>query len=229
MKTLEPMLMPYIKKDVPHAVLEVNQKCNIVCRACYKHKFDYTKPLEQVKKEFDLLLSMRNLNTITLAGGEPTLHPDLSEIIRYITKKGILVQILSNGLALTDKLLRQYKKAGLKEILLHIDSFQTRPDMENIRCEKDLNKLRNKIAEKINRNGIISSLELTLYRNALPEFNKIVYFVLSNPKIYRLLITCCHDMERTAYGFKGGLLLGTKYPSVSETLKKKPNEAKLDD
>ena len=34
--------MPYDGPDVPHVVIEVNQKCNISCKACYKDKLDYT-------------------------------------------------------------------------------------------------------------------------------------------------------------------------------------------
>ena len=47
----------------------------ISCAACYKSKDGYTKPLEQVKQEVDLAVSLRNLNLVTLAGGESLQEP----------------------------------------------------------------------------------------------------------------------------------------------------------
>src|SRR4030095_16050667 len=99
-RPLEPLRMPYEGPDVPHAVIEVNQRCNISCTACYKDKSTYTKPLQQILDEVALVHAPRRLGVLSLAGGEPTLHPDLPAIILAIARRGVQLQLLSNGLHL---------------------------------------------------------------------------------------------------------------------------------
>jgi pyruvate-formate lyase-activating enzyme len=192
--TPEDMLrMPYDGRDVPHVVIEVNQKCNISCMACYKDKLDYTKPLEQIKSEIDLAASQRNLRVVTLAGGEPLLHPRLPEVIAHIASKGIEAQMLSNGYALTDELLQTYKAAGLGMIYLHVDSLQRRPDAKKGMSEAGLNPLRRKLCERVTRNGIHAAISLTLYQDNLDQLPDVVNFVLGSPNCQRLLVTLCTD------------------------------------
>lgn len=201
--------LPYSGKDVPHVVIEVNQTCNITCKACYKDKTGYTKPLEQIKREIDIAVSQRNLSLMTLAGGEPTLHPELPEVIRYGASKGVQVQMLTNGYVLEDEQLGEYKRAGLFGAFLHIDSLQKRADANGATSEKALNPLRKRLAEKIVRSGLYCFLECTLYQDNLAELPDIIQFVLDTKEVSRLLVTCCTDGGTAARGLRGGTILGT--------------------
>ncbi len=208
---LLPTEIPFEGRHVPHIVIEVNQKCNISCRACYKDKQNITKPLEEVLKEIDLAIEKRNISLITLAGGEPILHPQLSEIIRYGCSKGVQMQFLSNGYALTDEKLQEYKKAGLKEVFLHIDRGQRRPDIRPVQAERELNDLRLKILERISRNGIVPSLVATLYKDTLKDLPDLIEFALQNPYSVRFLLTCCTDFEKLEPHFADEEILGETF------------------
>lgn len=203
-----PTLIPFAGKNVPHIVIEVNQKCNISCKACYKDKSSYTKPFEQILSEIDLALSKRNLTLVTLAGGEPLLHPQLEDVISYVHSKGVMVQILSNGFALTDSLLAKYKKAGLKEVFLHIDSGQKRTDIKEAKSEKELNSLRAEIAQRITNHGLICSLTITIYKQNLHQLPDIIEFAQNCPNITRVLFTCYTDFSKIHEHFKTGKILG---------------------
>lgn len=192
----EAMIMPYEGKNVPHCVIEVNQKCNISCTACYKDKSGYSKPLSLIKQEIEYVLEKRNISSISLAGGEPTLHPDLPEIISFIAKKGIHVQILSNGLILTDELLDKYKLAGLSKVYLHVDSQQKRSDLKNPESREEVNSLRNSIGRRISAHGIQSALAITLYQNNMNELENTINFIAKSPYFHRLLVTCCTDFRK---------------------------------
>jgi len=172
--------LPWGGKDVPHLVLEPGQKCNLKCTACFKHKEDYLKPLDEIKKEIDFAISKRNLDVISILGGEPTLHPDLPEIIRYISDKGIVVMLLSNGLILNDELLRTYKKAGLKIVMLHIDSKQNRPDLPPNPTQKEVNELRDRLFAMVDKHGFRCGLSMTLYKSTLDRFADDVKYVMSS-------------------------------------------------
>lgn len=193
---MEPMRMPYEGKNVPHCVIEVNQKCNISCKACYKDKSNYTKPLRLIKTEIDYMISKRNVSSISLAGGEPCLHPELSEVIKYVVDKGLHVQILSNGLILTEELLLSYKEAGLSKVYLHIDSLQKRPDVKADTSEWELNHLRDTIAKRVTDAGLQCAMAITLYQDNLSELDEVVSYINESPYFQRLLVTCCTDFRK---------------------------------
>ena len=115
-------------KETPHIVIEPTMECNISCRICYNLSRGHTKTLDQVKREIDLAISKRNLDTISILGGEPTLHPDLADIIAYIKSRNLHCQLLTNGiLFLSDKddtLLNKIVEAGVNRIILHVDVGQ---------------------------------------------------------------------------------------------------------
>jgi hypothetical protein len=223
-----PMALPFTGREVPHAVLEVNQECNMSCRACYKHHEHSSKSFQQILSEIELLLEKRRLTAVTLAGGEPTLHPDLPRVIRFLRERRLTVMMLSNGVNLDDEHLDAYREAGLSRILLHVDCGQNRPDHHRARTEGELQDLRRTLSERITRHGLQCSLAVTLYRRALPELMDLVRFALTTPSISGVLFTCCSDPHRAAVAFRGGLVLGSWYPGFQERSGLPPEQAVLD-
>lgn len=112
--------------EISHITIETNQTCNLKCKTCYNLYQDSVKGIEQIKEEIDLALTRRNIETITLIGGEPTLHPDLVEVISYIKRKKLICQLLTNGVRFIKErdLIKKYKLAGLDRVLLHVDIGQ---------------------------------------------------------------------------------------------------------
>src|SRR5260370_34821967 len=66
------------------------RRCNLDCGYCNEYA-DVSKPvpLEEMKRRLDTLAGM-GTSVITISGGEPLLHPDLDEIIRYIRSRGMI-------------------------------------------------------------------------------------------------------------------------------------------
>ena len=61
-------------------------------------------PFSLVKKAVRKLKSL-GVNIISVTGGEPLLHPQISEIVKYIGDKNILISYLpTNGILLTEEL-----------------------------------------------------------------------------------------------------------------------------
>lgn len=183
--------MPFSGKDVPHLVIEVNQACNMSCKACYKNIQPYTKPIALIFEEIDYAVSQRNLDMITLAGGEPTLHPDLPRIIQYVTDRGVKASLLTNGLLLSDALLAACRAAGLCRVLVHVDSMQQRPDAPTGASELDLVPLRDEILGRVARHGIHGGLAVTLYRDNLHELPRLLDYIFASDLISLVLFTLC--------------------------------------
>jgi MoaA/NifB/PqqE/SkfB family radical SAM enzyme len=60
---------------------------------------------------------------VQITGGEPFLYPDLIDLIRYITKQGILIQLATNGTLIRKDNAKEARRAGLKHICISLDHF----------------------------------------------------------------------------------------------------------
>lgn len=195
-----PLEMPWKGKDVPHGLIEVNQFCNINCFGCCKDKRNYKKSLDEIKAEIDLIASKRNLGALSIAGGEPMVYPHLPEVIAYIKSKGIIPWMLSNGTLITEDSVDKLVKAGLRRILLHIDSEQIgRPDVKGDFNELTLNSLREKYVDVCYDAGLEVGFTTMVYRDKLEHFNDVVEFAYSNPKVIVLLVMgYCQELNLNA-------------------------------
>ena len=80
--------------------LDLTSSCNFDCPHCVDSKIINTGKslkLNDIKRSVDTLNSHGILSIILLGGGEPTLHKDFGEIVRYIKSKGVQLGIVTNG------------------------------------------------------------------------------------------------------------------------------------
>ena len=166
--------LPWTARTAPHVVLEINDACNIACAGCYKAMTGTEKTVEQVLSELDIAQQQRRVQTVSLAGGETTLHSGLSEIVGRINARGLKTAILTNGFALNDKRLTELKKAGLDLVQLHIDEGQRRPDLPEHPSLVDIHRLRDRIAADVARHGMDAGLCVTLYPNPVESIGVLV-------------------------------------------------------
>jgi pyruvate-formate lyase-activating enzyme len=185
--------LPWHNEHVPHAVLDVLRGCNITCRACYNTAPAHAKSLDEIQRELQVLTARRRLDSIALLGGEPTLHPQLCEIVRIIKARGISVELFTNGLLLESELLTALHAAGTDLVFLHIDAHQKRPDVASMATET-LCRLRAQRAAAVARAGMEVGLTITAYDDAVAEIDDAVRFVLGSPHVDYLLITLYRDV-----------------------------------
>lgn len=81
----------------------ITDKCNLSCKYCYanpvSNNFMDTERLYQLIDELYEL----EIFDITIAGGEPFLHPDIFKIIKRILEYDIHLGVLTNGVLLNEK------------------------------------------------------------------------------------------------------------------------------
>ena len=93
------------------AHFELTSRCNERCIHCYQPKEQpQHADVAMVLDAFDQLGAM-GTTSLTLSGGEPTLHPDFVTILRAARRHDLIVNVLTNGLALCDETI-----AALKEV-----------------------------------------------------------------------------------------------------------------
>lgn len=184
--------LPWRDAWVPHALLDILRGCNITCRACYNATASKAKSLHDIRTEFEALRRLRRLDSVSIVGGEPLLHPDLPAVIRLIKAAGISVELFTNGLRLTPDGLIRIKDAGADMVFLHIDAQQTRPDLPCPNPEA-LRSLRAATASKVTAAGLEAGLAITAYPDALEEIDAAADLVLTSPDLDYLLITLHRD------------------------------------
>jgi hypothetical protein len=139
---------PWSKNDNPIGWLEVTDVCNIHCKGCYRQNLEGHFPLERLKDEVVMMKEYRNIDNVSLAGGEPLTHPDIEELVEFIHLQGIKPYLLTNGKAVTEDRMRTLKKLGMAGIAFHIDMMQNRAGWEG-KDEIGLLPLRDQYVEQI--------------------------------------------------------------------------------
>lgn len=123
--------IPWESLNNANGWIEPTTHCQLKCPGCYRglakdgHVPEHLD-METLKSQVDFMVGKRNVQTISIAGGDPLLYPDLDELISYISDQGVKPVILTNGLLLDEDRLKDLKKMGVGRIFLHLDKFQQR-------------------------------------------------------------------------------------------------------
>jgi MoaA/NifB/PqqE/SkfB family radical SAM enzyme len=85
------------------AVIDLTDRCQLKCGWCNAQAFRSENTLEtdHVKKIVDDLADWRVKSVCFAGGGEPSLHKDFAELVRYSSLKGLEIGISTNGVSLS--------------------------------------------------------------------------------------------------------------------------------
>lgn len=160
--------LPWNLSDNIISWLEPTAKCNLACLGCYrKNEINSHKTLNEIKEELNVFMHYRKSDSISIAGGEPLLHPQIVDIVKMVSNFGCKPIVNTNGITLTPELLKELKKAGVYGFTFHIDSKQNRPGWKTS-DEVELNELRYKFARMLaDAGGISCSFNSTVYEDTM--------------------------------------------------------------
>ena len=103
---------------------ELTRACNLACRHCRAAAIDTPPPGELTTDEclrlVDDIASFAQ-PVIILTGGEPLLRPDLFDIARHATDRGLRAVCAPNGTLLDDEAAEKMVQAGIQRISISID------------------------------------------------------------------------------------------------------------
>ncbi len=109
--------------------LSITDRCNFRCTYCLSENVQFfAKPrllrADEISRVARLAADL-GVSKIRLTGGEPTLHPELVEIVASIRRScDASIALITNGSLLTPTRLRELRDAGLARITVSIDSLQ---------------------------------------------------------------------------------------------------------
>ncbi|MEM3587177.1 MAG: radical SAM protein [Candidatus Jordarchaeaceae archaeon] len=111
------------RRLVTYLMFGMTYQCQCNCRHCctgnYVREKNRELTTEEVKNVIDQVGTPLIVNFF---GGEPTLRPDLMELVKYASKRAVFVFLDTNGIRITKDYAQQLKDNGLELLYVSIDS-----------------------------------------------------------------------------------------------------------
>jgi len=118
--------------DFPiYLIIEPVSACNLRCPFCHQVDDNFTNNKKMMgSMDFSLFkkiideASDSGTNAITLTcRGEPTLHPQIGEMLEYCSGKFLELKMNTNATRLNEKLIHQILKSGMTDLVFSVDSY----------------------------------------------------------------------------------------------------------
>ena len=178
---------------------ELTDSCNLNCRHCGSNcvsKNSAFLSVDLVKKTLDEVAAVYDTKDVwvCLTGGEPFLHLDLIEIIRYSKELGFFCGITSNGTLITEELAQKAAEAGLDTISISLDGMEELHDW--FRNYKGAFRRSIKGINNLRRDGIQAEAISVIHKKNIDELDDMFDFFYKN-KFYSW---CVVNMEPIGRG-----------------------------
>lgn len=190
------------------ALIEVNDHCNLTCPVCFASSAPSrhgTRSLAEIERMLDTLVeSEGEPDLLQISGGEPTLHPDILEILRLAKAQPIRHLMLNtNGLRIARDREFAAQLADFApgfEVYLQFDSL--RPNVHRALRGADLTRIRQQALENLEAAGISTTL-VAVIRKGLndDEVGDIIAHALEWPNVRGVTFQPVQDTGRNE-GFR---------------------------
>jgi uncharacterized radical SAM superfamily Fe-S cluster-containing enzyme len=165
------------------ALIDVNEACNLACPVCFADSSPQRtalRPLKAIERMLDALVASEGeADLVQISGGEPTIHPEILDILRLAKSKPIRhVMLNTNGLRIAQEpafaaALTEFKPGF--EVYLQFDSLR----QEALKALRgaDLRHVRRKALEALERHAISTTLVVVVRRGVNDdEIGEIIDF-----------------------------------------------------
>jgi MoaA/NifB/PqqE/SkfB family radical SAM enzyme len=151
----------------------VTDQCNLDCHYCTEYDNAVPHPsLEDLKRRIRKARDLGCLR-VGLQGGEPLLHPDIVEVVRYCKEVGLWTSLSTNGFRLTPELVRGLEAARLDALQVSVDRMTPIPS-----TRKALRTVLPKL-EHLRGSSIPVHLSGVLFGETLSESREVLDYGLS--------------------------------------------------
>jgi AdoMet-dependent heme synthase len=103
---------------------EVTKGCNLRCIHCRATATELASPNDlPTSKALDIIDQIASYGNpiLVLSGGEPLYRPDIFQLAKYATDKGLRVALATNGTLVTKEIARKIVDAGVKRVSISLD------------------------------------------------------------------------------------------------------------
>lgn len=181
------------KADLRILLIEITKKCNAKCDQCGSRCDNSGEELLTREDIINVIKDVReNLGTdamINITGGEPLMRRDLFDIMAEVSRLGFDWGMVTNGTLITDKVIRNMKKSGMKTISISLDGMEkTHEELRHL--PGSFRKIINNI-QKLKKERFLDHLQVTFTANS-----RNIYEI---KELYNLLNRIGIDSIRTSF------------------------------
>jgi hopanoid biosynthesis associated radical SAM protein HpnH len=152
--------------------------CNLSCPGCGKIQH----PTEVLRKRLsvqDIVGAVEESGTpmVSIAGGEPLLHPDIEEIVAALVRRKVYVYLCTNGVLLRRRL-DKFTPSRYFSFVLHVDGLRDRHD------------------QAVNREGVFDEVVMAIREAKAKGFRvttNSTFFNTDEPKTVRDVLDFLND------------------------------------
>ena len=179
-------LCPEHKQHICLALIEVNTACNLNCPVCFANAgIGYSLTVEEVERMLDRFVEIEgDPEVVQFSGGEPTIHPQLLEMIQSARDRGIQqVMVNTNGvrIARDDRFLEGLAKL---EPVIYFQFDGLRPETYLTLRGEDLLELKLLALDRMREAGLDVVLVAAVERGVnVDEVGALVEFGLRHPAV----------------------------------------------
>jgi len=131
-----------------HLLVEPVSSCNLRCVMCFQIDESFTGNDNFMgKMDFDLFKKVIDdaenlgIKALTLASrGEPTLHPNLGDMLEYCKGKFFEIKMNTNAMILSENLIHKILQNDVTDLVFSVDSY-TKTNYEKIRVNGNFEKV----------------------------------------------------------------------------------------
>lgn len=165
----------------PFAVMaELTHRCPLQCPYC-------SNPLEMLKAgaERDTAFwrgvireaAEMGVLQIHFSGGEPTLRPDLAELIAYATEQGLYANLITSAVLLNEDKLASYAQAGLGHVQISLQGADAET-ADHIGHYTGAHKKKVEVAKLVTKLGLSLTINAVVHRQNLEQLPRIIDLAL---------------------------------------------------
>jgi len=185
------------------ALIEINDACNLTCPVCFAESSPERtthRSLAEIDAMLETLVASEGQpDLVQISGGEPTIHPQIVEILKLAKSKPIRhVMLNTNGIRIARDPAFVEQLAALKpgfEVYLQFDSLK-REALENLRGA-DLRKVREQALAALDAAGISTTLVCVIKKGVNDrEIGDLVRHALSHPCVRGITFQPVQDAGR---------------------------------
>lgn len=171
-------------------LLDVTSQCNLSCPACFAQSSPAASlylPLDRVMHAVETALERENgrLDVVMLSGGEPTVHPQIREMVERLVALPITrVVINTNGIRLANedaflKFLVEHRERV--EIYLQYDG--QRADTHQALRGADLRDVKRRAVQRLSSHRIFTTLVMTVDKHNADQIGEVLDTAFATPYV----------------------------------------------
>lgn len=178
-------------------ILEPLEKCNLTCTGCGRIR-EYEPVLDRLMTVKEALRAVEECDApvVSIAGGEPLMHPQIGEIVAGIIKQKRFVYLCTNAL-LYKKAMKVIKPSPYFSFVIHLDGLRETHDIAVER--KGVYDVAIKCIKALREAGYRVCTNTTLYSGTRPEEYHQLFPMLNAMGVEGMMVSPAFQYKEVAH------------------------------